>query len=197
MARYPRRDILYVWVSGGCGASHTRTVTRGKPDLDWYLNCPQCERQLKDSPDWAGSKLEIPETPDEILQRESLTKAKDRNLQEIQTFAMARMAGIDAGGSSIQKQEQVITCRSGHLNIEGMKFCGECGDPLIRSLPQPVADPPPPEPSPALKHSVPADDPDIKQLIRLPAAQVRQLAEKRGINPNQNKRQLIEALSSA
>ena len=77
MARYPRRDVVHVAVSthqGGCGASHTRPVTHGVPDQDWELDCPRCEKALEGHPQWARTRAEIPETPDEIIRREALEK---------------------------------------------------------------------------------------------------------------------------
>jgi hypothetical protein len=50
MALYARSDLMSVSIpptSGGCGAAHTRPVTRGNPVKTWKLECPECEGVLR------------------------------------------------------------------------------------------------------------------------------------------------------
>ena len=198
MTLYPRRDIMFTSVSGGCGASHTRTVTHGEPDPNWSLTCPACELQLKDDPGWSATRHEVPETPDEVMKRESLTKAKDRNLEEIQTYALAKMAGLDPSGSVMQQPQPQIVCKRGHHNVHTAKFCSDCGislveEPAGRFLPQPPGDS---SPSPHRVAPVPGDQP-ASEFAGLTLGELRRLAEKRGLEPRQSKKALIEALSAA
>lgn len=46
MTLYSRGDVQHVYVTGGCGASHTRPVTHGAPAKTFELTCPPCERIL-------------------------------------------------------------------------------------------------------------------------------------------------------
>ena len=50
MSLYARSDLMSVSVpatSGGCGNSHSRPVSQGKPAKEWRLDCPPCEGYLK------------------------------------------------------------------------------------------------------------------------------------------------------
>jgi hypothetical protein len=184
MTLYPRRDVVYVAVEpqqGGCGAAHSRPVTQGVPDQDWSLSCPRCEVTLADNPLWAKTRAEVPETPDEITKRENLAKQKDRNLEEIQTAAMAHMAWGSASPPQIASQP--VMCKRGHQNTPLAKFCSECG--MLMKDAEII-------PMPATPLAVVPEKPDYN---RLPVSKLRELAEQHGINPKQTKRQLVEALS--
>lgn len=96
MSLYARSDVMSVAIppsSGGCGASHTRPVTRGVPSKIWELNCIPCaaylsgarkakvlkvtpgdlangiapkhERVADMDPHWSSSPEHVPPTPDE------------------------------------------------------------------------------------------------------------------------------------
>ncbi len=190
MPLYPRRDVVHVAVSphdGGCGASHTRPVTHGAPDPDWVLSCPRCEKALATSPQWARTRAEIPETPDEVTRRESLKNQKDRNLEEIQTAAMAHMAWGSSGppnGITSSSVSRVI-CKNGHQNQDTGKYCSECGVSLSADAPSHYA----------TLQAAAAAEPANPDYARIPVAELRRLAEQRGINPKQPKKVLVEALS--
>jgi hypothetical protein len=79
MPLYARRDVVSVAVpptSGGCGQSHSRPVEGGEPAKLWALDCPACSAALKaqNDPLWASEISKIPETPDEIAEREDREK---------------------------------------------------------------------------------------------------------------------------
>ena len=220
MTRYPRRDVVHVAYStqqGGCGASHTRPVTRGVPDPNWELVCPQCEEVIDriNDPHWAKTRAEIPETPDEMTKRESLKNQKDRSLEEIQTFAMAKMAGIDID-ANFQRgplRGQQTICKNGHHNPSASRFCGECGTSLsaadigILNL-TPSASTSTYTSGTNITYTVgsgsggngggggggeyAAKSPDYSKMK---VAELRRVAEQQGINPKQSKKQLVEALS--
>jgi hypothetical protein len=178
MARYPRRDLVHVAISpqqGGCGAAHTRPVTHGVPDPDWALVCPKCETAVDNDPLWAKTRAEVPETPDEVNKRENLKKQKDRNLEEIQTAALARMAGIDTG-----PVQPASVCKQGHQNVPKARFCSECG---IGIGPEEV------------REAIIRMPEQITGLTNLSLAELRRIAEKQGVNPKQSKKQLVESLS--
>ena len=47
---YARSDVCSIAIpkeSGGCGAQHTRKVTRGVPEKVFAITCPPCEGYLK------------------------------------------------------------------------------------------------------------------------------------------------------
>jgi hypothetical protein len=199
MARYPRRDLVHVAVSpqdGGCGASHTRPVTHGVPDPDWALICPQCEKAVDGNPLWSKTRAEIPETPDETTRRESLKNQKDRNLEEIQTYAMAKMAGIDVDdfhGSSAKKQ--FIRCKNDHSNAPESRYCSECGVSLSSSdEPSHIIVLPPGRKEPRAE-AVAAEPNGSTDYAKLPVSELRRIADERGIDPAQSKKSLVEALA--
>jgi hypothetical protein len=187
MTLYPRRDVVHVAVSpqqGGCGASHTRTVTRGAPDLDWTLDCPPCEAVLSGHPQWAKTRAEIPETPDETIKRESLKNQKDRNLEEIQTAAMAQMAWGNQGiPSELGFGAKSAVCRNGHGNPATSRFCAQCGTSMNADT-LPGAD--------SSTSEAVAEDPDYNKMT---VSELRRIAGERGIDPSQGKKDLVTALS--
>ena len=182
MTLYPRRDVVHVAVSphqGGCGAAHSRPVTHGAPDLDWVLNCPRCERALNGHPQWASTRAEIPETPDEQRQREALETRGSRDRETVITAALAKLAGIADGIGS----QQPLLCKRGHRNLPSSRFCGECGAPLAEEQEWVAKAAKAHKPEPA------AD------FTRMPVSQLRRIATERGINPGQSKKDLVTALS--
>lgn len=197
MTLYPRRDVVYVAVSpaeGGCGASHTRPVTHGAPDLNWELNCPQCERHLINDPHWSGTRHAVPETPDETSKRESLVKQKDRSLEEITALALER---ISREGTLSRPKETVqpLLCKSGHANLPSSRYCAECGMVLADDAPvitqtdsQNTW-----EQAPTKKTGDSSPPPDFS---RMSVSELRRIAEERGIDAAQSKKSLIQSLSS-
>lgn len=201
MVLYPRRDVVHVAVSPslGCGAAHTRPVTRGAPDPDWALICPPCERALINDPQWSGTKHEIPETPDEISKRESHDKLKDRSLEQITALALQKIANDGLLGSQ-QQAVQPLLCKSGHSNLPSSRFCGECGTPLTGEPPDKIQTVVIPaavreEEDTVIKRGKLLINPSNEELARLPVSELREIAKRRGIDSAQSKKSLVAALS--
>lgn len=129
LSLYARSDLMSVSIpvtNGGCGATHTRTVTRGAPAPEWKLSCPDCEAYLRGArkqkilkttqgdaklgiasrqehvadsdPHWSSTPETVPLTPDEV-RVESVRRERGQQ-QLLQTQALA---AISAAGLSIPK----------------------------------------------------------------------------------------------
>jgi hypothetical protein len=140
---FARSDVMSVIISralGGCNAVHSRPVENGAPAKIWQLDhrtCAQCADVLAHDPLWSGTLAEIPETPDEALEREQ--REKNSSLEQQNALgnlpdnlagalgpalaaALAPLFGAVAAGQ--------VTCREGHQNLSSAKFCAECGAPM-------------------------------------------------------------------
>lgn len=138
MTLYARSDLMSVSVpvsSGGCGAGHSRPVTRGAPAKEWKLQCPPCESFLKGGgrttlkytpgdlkngitptqervadcdPCWSTSPEAIPLTPDES--RVSATRAERgaQQIQMIQALAALRSTGIEVPAEAMWLLEREL-----------------------------------------------------------------------------------------
>jgi hypothetical protein len=111
MTLHARSDVMSVTVpvgSGGCGQTHSRPVTNGKPAKNWTLDCVPCESYLKQDiinsnyrkrrigngakedlkerwPGlWGHSETAIPETPSEEEQREFGEAEAAKNAAKLQ-----------------------------------------------------------------------------------------------------------------
>jgi hypothetical protein len=109
MALFARSDVMSVGIppeAGGCGVSHHRPVSQGAPIRIWELNCPACERFLRETdlahdinkPDkhsprnanmpahvvgnWSDSPVRIPLTPDELEVAEQLEAQGTREMAQ-------------------------------------------------------------------------------------------------------------------
>lgn len=145
MTVYARSDLDTVALSrdghGGCGQVHSRPVTNGAPEKLWALTCPQCENHLRSDANWSLTVSGIPETPDEIAEREErekrgqqeATAATGTALQEIakqggmnQQMMMAMFNAMNAKGLFTVADAM---CQNGHAVAAAAKFCPECGAP--------------------------------------------------------------------
>lgn len=214
MTVYARSDVMHVALSsdhGGCGAAHSRPVTQGNPSKVWALDCPACENHLRHDPLWSVTLAEVPETPDEQHAREELERRGQRNRDDqlaeaILTIAGSqqqlpeqlatalRTAGALAGGDA-------VTCSNGHVCAPGTKFCGECGVPL-GELPVPPVDTITIGSSSggqllhdANPESSAPDVPTVDELNRMRAADVKALAEVRGVDASGTKADVIARLT--
>lgn len=126
MALYARSDLMSVSIppaSGGCGATHSRPVTRGVIAKVWKLECAPCESYLKGDgkprvirvtpadkdkgipsrmkhvadcdPHWASTPEAVPKTPDEESIHAVRTEIGSQQLKMLEAFAAARAAGIE------------------------------------------------------------------------------------------------------
>ena len=145
MTVYARSDLDTVALSrdghGGCGQVHSRPVPNGAPEKLWALTCPQCENHLRSDANWSLTVSGIPETPDEIAEREErekrgqqeATAATGTALQEIakqggmnQQMMMAMFNAMNAKGLFTVADAM---CQNGHAVAAAAKFCPECGAP--------------------------------------------------------------------
>lgn len=126
MTLYARSDLMSVWVppaEGGCGATHSRPVTRGVPSKSWQLDCPPCEGHLRGAgkpqvlkftpgdakagilpkqervaasdPHWSSTPDSVPLTPDEQSTNATRRERGSQQIQMIQALAALRATGID------------------------------------------------------------------------------------------------------
>lgn len=126
MALYARSDVMCVSVppsAGGCGASHSRTVTRGKPDPQFKLDCQPCEDYLKGNrrqrvlkttpgdpklgvpakqervadadPLWSATPDSVPMTPDEASYNQARTERARDQIMQLQALGAIHAAGLN------------------------------------------------------------------------------------------------------
>jgi thiol-disulfide isomerase/thioredoxin len=139
---------------GGCGVRHSRPVKNGAPVKLWALDCPPCETELRDSPHWAPTISEIPETYDEKIEREDKEKRGEREAAAATSHALERLAPLGDlpallaallaanTGAGAPPVLETSTCPDGHENLVSTRFCGQCGTPMVgRMATQAVADP--------------------------------------------------------
>lgn len=126
MSLFARSDLMSVTIpamSGGCGKTHSRPVTHGKPRTVWELACPACEAYLKgdnkprvikvsggdknrgiapkmnhvadSDPHWSSTPETVPPTPDEEQVHAVRAEIGKEQLEMINALAAAKQAGID------------------------------------------------------------------------------------------------------
>jgi hypothetical protein len=149
MVLYARSDSAAVnGIPDGCGGIHSRPVVNGVPQRPWALNCPPCEDFLRVhmTDQWSSTTVEIPETYDETKAREKAEKSGklDRENQMANALvelaklgqlpeAIARALSVAAGPAPVPALTGTLECPAGHAQPAGMKFCGECGEPMSRA----------------------------------------------------------------
>ena len=161
MTVYARNDLAYENISpahGGCGQPHSRPVEKGAPAKIWALTCPSCENHLRGSDLWSTTVAEIPETHDELSEREDYEKRGANDIQTMMALALTRMTGgevpdtvarmIDGSKLHLPAQAKVLCPPHGHANPPGVKFCGECAAPMRDAAP--AGSLPPGKPAPDL-----------------------------------------------
>lgn len=204
MTLYARSDVMHVALSadhGGCGESHSRTLTQGSPDKIWALDCPVCEQHLRSDPLWSPTLAEIPETPDELLAREEREKRgqRDRESQLVDAIlaiagsheqlpeqlakaiaAAGLLAGTPARAGDVI-DAPTLECPNGHPCDPAHRFCGTCG---AKIEPRAVADPDAPDDTPTPPSTV-------AELGRLKVPELRAFAEAYGLDTTGNKADLV------
>ena len=142
MTMYPPSNWVETTVpedSGGCGHPHRRPYVNGAPVHPYGLDCPPCEDYIRQhmGDQWSATVAEIPETYDEIKSRENFEKRGAKDRDNLMLILMAKSAGVELPESMrhmISGQPAhipgQIECPSGHVQPSGMKFCGECGQPM-------------------------------------------------------------------
>lgn len=126
MSLYARSDLMSISIpqtSGGCGATHSRPVTRGAPAKVWKLDCPlSCELYLRghgkpkiikviagdkeqgipsrmehvadSDPHWSTTPEGVPATPDELHINRVRAERGSQQLQQLQALAALQSAGM-------------------------------------------------------------------------------------------------------
>lgn len=145
---------------GGCGERHDRPVKNGAPEKLWRLDCPACETELRDSPHWAPTISEIPETYDEKIQREDQEKRGQRALEDATSKALQKLENMPDAMAALTQwliaqnggtapNLSTTTCPNGHATLVSGKFCGECGAPMVPDWAERVATTEPADTPPA------------------------------------------------
>jgi len=195
MTIYARSDLAYVHVSqahGGCGQPHRRPVEQGAPAKLWALTCPSgCENHLRGSDLWATTVSEIPETHDEMAEREDYEKRGANDIQTMMALALTKLTGgevpdtitrmIDGSKAHIPNQVKVLCPPYGHANPPGMKFCGECAAPMHDAAP--AGSIPPPAPAP--------------DLADLHPQKLRKMCREQGLDDSGTRPEMIARLEAA
>src|SRR5258706_12991946 len=97
---YARSDVMQVSIGqahGGCGQRHERPVNAaGEPVQPWGLSCAGgCEEFLRSDQHWSVAIMDIPETHDEQVAREGITRHSKQGQESLVALALARLAGFD------------------------------------------------------------------------------------------------------
>ncbi len=126
MSLYARSDMMSVSIPRpeGCGATHTRPVTRGAPAKIWDLGCPTCESHLRGDrkqkiiraspgdkergiaptlnhvpdadPHWANTPEGVPPTPDEQHIHKLRAEQGKQQLDMLTAYAaLSKIPGLD------------------------------------------------------------------------------------------------------
>lgn len=131
--------------SGGCGATHMRSVTRGVPAKVWKLECPACESYLRgdskpriiksipgdkdqgipsrmehvaDShPQWSNTPEGIPPTPDEQHVNKIRAERGTQQLQQLSALAALQKAGLKIPDEAMWLLEQNFDARIVRGNV--------------------------------------------------------------------------------
>lgn len=136
MTVYLRSDVSCIAVpesSGGCGAQHTRKVTRGVPDKQFPIDCPPCEAYLRgdgkpkilkhkiengrvvaqdrvpDASPMIGSTPDtVPLTPDEERTNSVRSERGRMQIEMLQALAALRSTGIDVPAEAMWLLEREL-----------------------------------------------------------------------------------------
>ena len=237
MSIYARSDLMSVSIpetSGGCGATHSRPVTRGAAVKTWKLDCMPCEKYLRgdekpkiikviplekeqgipsrmehvadSDPHWSTTPEGIPATPDEQHVNKIRAERGSQQLQQLSALAALQQAGLKIPDEAFwllsQNFDQRIIkgttiCANGHDNPAGVKFCNECGMPMVS---RDVAGELPVGAKDDVSLPLPEDRQGVIEapipLGTLHVATLKKMARERGICDKGTKVQLIERLTS-
>lgn len=188
-----RGAIAKVW-GLNCQSCEAYLRGEGKPKIirvtpaDKDKGIPSRMKHVADSdPHWASTPESVPKTPDEESIHSVRTELGSQQLKMLEAFAAANAAGIDIPPDAMWVLEQnfdprilkgKLLCPNGHENPAGVKFCGECGDPVTGKAP---------------KGSLPAAEEN--SLASLSINALRAMAKEQGLPANGSKAALIERLS--
>jgi len=137
MPLYGRSDVVGISIPlpDGCGATHSRSVTRGVPAKIFKLDCPECESVLRgdgkpkklvyqinaqtgqavrqervpDSSDmWSSTPDTIPQTPDEERTSKTRTERGRMQIEMLQALAAIRATGINVPAEALYLLESEL-----------------------------------------------------------------------------------------
>ena len=205
MALFARSDLSAINLSdahGGCGQSHHRPAPDGNPVTIWKLDCVQCESHLRSDPLWSSTVAEIPETHDQVAEREDYEKRGANDIQTMMALALTRMTGgeipdsvarmIDGSPLHIPSAVKVLCPPFGHANPPGLKFCGECGTSMREAAPAVEA--------PTVREAPPvprAPDAPNRDLVSLHPQKLRKMCRENGLNDSGTRPEMIARLEAA
>ena len=210
MTVYARSDVASVTISpahGGCGAVHTRPAPGGEPVRVFALTCAACEDVLRYDSLWGASATAIPETPDEVINREANEKRTSveqaaRNVEAMEKLGAMPETLAKVLADLIQGKTTLpmAMCPAGHPAPGSSAFCGECGARMARDAPPVAAEalPEPPlteEPQDAPEGFLKASEPeDAVDLESLSLGELKKLATSYGVPTRRSKEDQISAL---
>jgi hypothetical protein len=133
---WARSDVIHLSLGEqGCGASHSREVTRGAPAKTFKLDCPPCEAYLKgdrkpqklvyetdrktgavlrqvrvadSDPLWGATPGAVPLTPDEAKTNETRQERGRLQIEMLQALAAIRAIGIDVPAEALYLLESEL-----------------------------------------------------------------------------------------
>ena len=138
MVLFARSDVVATSIpaaSGGCGATHTRPVTRGVPAKIFKLECEPCEAYLRgdrkprilkyqidkntgqsirqervadSDPMWGSTPDTIPLTPDEERTNSVRTERGRMQIEMLQALAAIRATGINVPAEALYLLEREL-----------------------------------------------------------------------------------------
>ena len=225
MSLYARSDLMSVVIPQpkGCGAAHTRPVTRGAPTKTWKLDCPQCESYLRGDgkgkvikylpgdkdkmiapkmvhvadadPHWSNTPEGVPLTPDEQYIHKIREERAGQEFQQLQALAAAKAAGIEIPANAMWMLNQTFDPRI----IKGVVLCPNGHDNVsgARFCAECGT-------GMSTKGAIgfepippePVDPADLIPLDKLHIATLRKKAREKGLNDKGTKAQLLERLSA-
>ena len=206
MTVYARSDVCYVAISvehGGCGIGHARPVVYGAPAQVWELTCHGgCEDFLRHDRLWSVTPQTIPETFDETSTREDVEKrsqmehaASQGETNKLIALALSKLAEQgELTGSAIHR---LLGALEPALAVEVQKGSARrviegshSASPEIEDAPPADAPPAPPEPA-----SAPQDA--VADLESLSLADLREIAQSRGLPTTRAKADQIAIIREA
>lgn len=168
---------------GGCGATHSRSVTHGAPAKHWALDCPACENHLRSDPSWSTTISEIPETPDEQRERESREKKGQLNQQDLLAQAIVSIAQSQQSLPDALAQAIAALAKQGGIPAEVTAAATHQVEAAKTAA--------------AAEATVSNTDVslDLADLKKLKVPELRALAEERGLDPGGKRDELLSRLT--
>ena len=219
MTVYARSDVCSISIPApdGCGAQHTRKVTRGVPEKIFAITCAPCEAYLKGErkqkilryqidaktgqtvrqervadadPMWSSSPDTIPLTPDEDRTNSTRQERGRMQIEMIQALAAMRATGIQVPPEAMWLLEREIP----EGVLRGTVLCVNSHDVPAGSKFCPDCGA-----SMAARGAItPAEDePAAVDLTRLHPQTLRKMCREHGLPDKGSKEQLVGRLQAA